>query len=130
MEKRGRILLIDDDVDFVRINQTVLERHGYEVITAFSGAEGIMKARETKPDAILLDFMMETATEGAPVAQVLRDDPDLSKVPLLLVTSVHRAQPWWRDIKPDEEWLPVDKVIDKPVSPETLLAELSKVLPG
>ncbi len=130
MSDKKRVLIIDDDIDFVRINQAVLEKGGYEVDVAYSGAEGVEKARENRPDAIILDFMMETSTAGAPVAQVLREDEQLKTVPILLVTAVRSIKPWWKGIQPDEEWLPVDKVLEKPVSAERLLAEIKAILPA
>ncbi|MHB1414403.1 MAG: response regulator [Chloroflexota bacterium] len=125
---KGRVLIVDDDVDFMRINGKVLRQDGYEVVEAYTGADGLEKARETKPDAVLLDFMMESNTEGASVAQALREDPDFKTTPILLVTAVRRIKPWWNGVKPDQEWLPVDKVLDKPVAPERLLAEVREVL--
>lgn len=125
---KARVLIVDDDVDFMRINGKVLRQDGYEVVEAYTGADGLEKARETKPDAVLLDFMMESNTEGASVAQTLREDAAFKTTPILLVTAVRRIKPWWNGVKPDQDWLPVDKVLDKPVAPEKLLAELQEVL--
>ncbi len=128
MEGKPRVLIIDDDVDYVRINRVVLERNGYEVATAATSAEGVEKACECKPDAIILDLMMETTTSGAPVAQMLREHDGLAHVPILLVTGVRSLKPWWKDLRPQQDWLPVDKVIEKPVGPERLLAEVAAAL--
>ena len=58
MEKKAKILLVDDDVDFVESTKTILESQPYEVIVAYEGDEGLRKAREEKPDLILLDVIM------------------------------------------------------------------------
>jgi CheY-like chemotaxis protein len=124
------ILIVDDDVDFVRINRAILEQAGYNVVPAHSGAEGIEKAEEIKPDAVLLDFVMETGTQGASVAQRLAQMPGLAGVPVVLMTGVHRIKPWWKGLAPDPDWLPVSKVLEKPVSGEQLLATLAEILPA
>lgn len=131
MRERPLVLIIDDDVDYVRINRRLLERNGYDVITAAVGFEGIEQAREHRPDAIILDFMMESNTAGATVAQQLSEDEALRRVPIILITAARSVKPWWGDkLNPNEDWLPVSKVLDKPVSPEQLLAELAALLGG
>ena len=55
MEKKAKILLVDDDIDFVQATKMVLESKPYEVIVAHEGDEGLRKAREEKPDLIILD---------------------------------------------------------------------------
>ena len=64
-----KVLLVDDDVDFVEATKIVLESNGYEAATAYNGKEGIAKAKEAKPDAIILDVMMTHKTEGFDTAQ-------------------------------------------------------------
>ncbi|MHB1132319.1 MAG: response regulator [Chloroflexota bacterium] len=129
MREKPLVLIIDDDIDYVRISKRVLERGGYEVVTASLGSEGLNLAQETKPDAILLDFMMETNTAGASVAQALGDNPELRGIPVLLITAARTVKPWWRDrLNPNEDWLPVVKVLDKPVSPEDLLNEVGQIV--
>jgi phosphoserine phosphatase RsbU/P len=128
---RPLILIVDDDVDYVRINKRILERNGYEVVTAALGSEGIEQAREYRPDAIILDFMMETNTAGASLAQKISEDPELRQTPVILVTAARSVKPWWVDkLNPNDDWLPVAKVLDKPVSPDQLLAELQALLKG
>ncbi len=58
MDKRAKILLVDDDVDFVESTKMVLEKAPYDVVVAYEGNEGLQKAREEKPDLILLDIIM------------------------------------------------------------------------
>ena len=61
MEERAKILLIDDDPDFVTATKKVLESKPYEVIVAYNGEEGLQKTRDEKPDLILLDIIMPLA---------------------------------------------------------------------
>ncbi len=69
MAKKAKILLVDDDVDFVEATKTVLESRPYEVIVASEGEEGLRKARQEKPDLILLDIII-MAQLIAPMVQV------------------------------------------------------------
>ncbi|MHB1007238.1 MAG: response regulator [Chloroflexota bacterium] len=130
MESNRKILIVDDDVDFVRIHKTMLERNGCEVETAATSVEGLEKAREAKPDAIILDFVMETPTAGGPVAQQLSEDAALKDIPIIMVTAVRKLKPWLKGFEPNVDWLPVRKVLDKPVTSEQLVAALNEVLPG
>jgi len=122
-----RILLVDDDVDFIRINKAFLEGAGFDVVVAYDGGEGLERARQERPDVIVLDYMMVRPTEGAFVAQELEDDPELKSVPVILLTAVGSAHPWW-GVKKDDYYLPVDVFLDKPVKPERLVQEINALL--
>ncbi|MBA7535772.1 hypothetical protein ES705_28030 [subsurface metagenome] len=75
MNKKGKkILIIDDDPDFVRTTGIVLKSAGYEVLEAFSGKEGLEKSRSDKPDLYIIDLMMETYSEGSNVVKALNED--------------------------------------------------------
>ena len=78
MERKPRILLIDDDPDFVEATKTMLETKPWEVIVAYDGEEGVKKAGEEKPDLILLDIIMPLEN-GFTAAEQLKKDPQLSK---------------------------------------------------
>ena len=86
MEKKAKILMVDDDVDFVESTKTILESKPYEVIVANNGDEGLRKAREEKPDLILLDVIMPVK-DGFTAAEQLKKDPQLSKIPTLMLTA-------------------------------------------
>ena len=127
MEKKAKILLVDDDIDFVESTKTVLESKPYEVIVALEGAEGLRKAREEMPDLILLDIIMPIK-DGFTAAEQLKQDPQLSQIPTLMLTSFsarhgETAIPVSRGFTLD-----VEDYIEKPVSPEELLARVEKHL--
>ena len=127
MEKRAKILIVDDDVDFIESTKTVLESKPYEVIVAHNGDEGLRKAREEKPDLILLDVIMPVK-DGFTAAEQLKKDPQLSKIPTLMLTAFAT--------KGRETSIPVSRgfaletedYIDKPVSPKELLARVERQL--
>ena len=129
MERKAKILLVDDDVDFVESTKIVLESKPYEVIVAYDGDEGLRKAREEKPDLILLDIIMPIK-DGFIAAEQLKKDPELSKIPTLMLTSF--------STKRGETSIPVshgltldaEDYIDKPITPQELLAKVEKYLKG
>jgi CheY-like chemotaxis protein len=121
------VLLVDDDVDFVEMNRAVLEAHGYKVAAAFSGQEGLQKARELKPALIVLDVMMDYKTEGFHATYDLRQDPELQKIPIIMVTDINK-QDFIGRLQPDGDWLPVEMLIDKPITPQRLLDEVKKAI--
>ena len=122
-----KILIIDDDVDLVTANQTALELAGFEVVAAYTGAEGLARARDDRPDAIVLDVTMETMGAGFKVARQLREDEATRETPLIMLTSINRGDAGLR-YGADEDWNPVDVFLDKPVSADRLVAEVRGVV--
>ncbi|MCL4465019.1 MAG: response regulator [Chloroflexi bacterium] len=123
----NKVLLIDDDEDFVAIHKAYLERAGFVVSACYSGDDGLDAARTEHPDVVVLDFMMARPTEGSLVAQALRDDPVLKTTPIILLTSVRAKHPWW-GVQQDGDYLPVDILLDKPIEPERLVAEIRQLV--
>ena len=120
MTKKAKILLIDDDVDFVEATKIVLESKPYEVIVAYEGNEGLRKASEEKPDLIILDVIMPVK-DGFTVAEQFKKDPELSKIPVVMLTAY--AEMGGETSVPVSAGLTLEAedYIDKPVSPEELL---------
>jgi two-component system cell cycle response regulator len=85
MEPRPRVLVVDDSRAVVHIIEALLEKEGYEVATAFDGVEGLQKARDEKPDLIILDIVMPKM-DGYEVCRILQDDPDTAAIPVLILT--------------------------------------------
>jgi two-component system, OmpR family, alkaline phosphatase synthesis response regulator PhoP len=126
MAKKKRILLVDDDVDFVESNKDLLEANGYEVLAAHDGESGLTLAKKEKPDLIVLDVMMASDTEGFEVSRKIPATPELKNTKVLLVTGIRRDKGLSFSFEPDATWLPVDSVFEKPIPPETLLEEIKK----
>lgn len=123
-----KVLLVDDEKEFVEVTQVLLESNDFDVVTAHSAEEGKKKAVEEKPDVIILDVMMETRTAGFDAARWLREREETNTIPIIMLTAVNQEVPW--RFESDEVWLPVDEFLDKPVSPEKLLAEVKKAVEG
>ena len=122
----NRVLVIDDDNEFVEAMTNVLDAKGYDVDSAPNGKIGVAKAREQKPDIILLDVMMTTKSEGFDVARELHKDQKLKTVPVILITGVRKEMSLPFGFEPDETWLPVKGVLEKPVKPEVLLKTVAE----
>lgn len=83
-----KILIVDDDIDVITIIETILKKEGYTVVSANDKKEGMKKIREEKPDLAILDVMMTTHYEGFELAKEINDDAELSKMPVLMQTSI------------------------------------------
>ncbi len=125
-----KILLVDDDVQLVDMVKTLLESVGYEVYYAYQAEKGIEKAKATTPDLILLDVMFAgpPGPDGFEVSRQLHKDPVLKNIPVIILSGVRKALDLSYVFGPDETWMPVKAFIEKPVKPDTLLAEIEKVL--
>jgi two-component system alkaline phosphatase synthesis response regulator PhoP len=127
VERKAKILLVDDDADFVESTKAVLESKPYEVIVAVNGDEAIRKAREENPDVILLDVIMPVE-DGFTAAEQLKKDPQLAKIPVLMLTSYSTRGAETSIPRSRGYELEAEDYIDKPVSPQDLLAIVDKHL--
>ncbi|GAG57355.1 unnamed protein product [marine sediment metagenome] len=83
MEKIAKILIIDDDPNFVEATKAILKNKSYEVVAAYDKNEGMEKINSERPDLILLDIMMEKLDDGFNICYKLKHDPELKKIPVL-----------------------------------------------
>ena len=125
-ERNKKVLIIDDDPDFVRSTGMILKSAGYEVLEAFSGKEGLEKSESEKPDLYIIDLMMETYSEGSKVAEALSANEETKKKPRIMMTAVDLKGPW--DSYPGDNRLACDFILQKPVAPENLLKYVEKAL--
>ena len=125
-EKGKKILIIDDDPDFVKTTGIVLKSAGYEIVAAYSGKEGMEKSESEKPDLYIIDLMMETYSEGSKVVESLIKNTETSNKPRIMITSVDLKGPW--DSYPQDDWLSCDFILQKPVAPSDLLEYVDRAL--
>lgn len=126
---KPRILVVDDDIDYVESTSAILEANGYEVVAAYDGKEGLEKAKAELPQLILIDLMMNTINEGYDLVRNIRSDKTFEEVPLIMISSAHQHEMFkGANFVPDEVWFPIDKFLDKPIDKETLLKNVSKLL--
>lgn len=126
------VLVIDDDRDLVNTIRIILESENYRVRTAYNGREGYQRIEDKVPDLIILDVMMDTATEGFHFSLTLKDRAPDSEfaayrdTPILMLTAVHTTTPL--RFAPNEDYLPVESFLEKSASPEEILAKVEELL--
>lgn len=125
----AKIMIVDDDPDYIDVVKTILEREQYTVVTAGDKTEGMEKIRAEKPDLAILDVMMNAWQDGFEMSRQLKKDPQFKNMPLLMLTAVeNRTGIGFKSTAGDPTWLPVDVFLDKPVEPDVLLSEVKKLL--
>jgi CheY-like chemotaxis protein len=122
----AKVLVVDDDPDFVRVTSKVLEKAGHTVTSASNGAKALKAMRQDPPDVVLLDIMMSYILDGLDVSREMAEDPLLKDVPVIMVTSLTGVK--GSGAFPSDEYIPVDEWLSKPVDPETLLARVNEAL--
>jgi DNA-binding response OmpR family regulator len=117
-----KILVVDDEVFLVKAIQIRLKRAGYDVITAYDGLDGLNKAREEKPDLIILDVMLPKKN-GYQVCRLLKFDEQYKHIPIIMLTA--------KGQKTDREWgekTGADCYITKPFEDAELLSKIKELL--
>ena len=117
-----KILIIDDDVDTLRLVGLMLQRQGYQIIAATNGEQGLAKAFEEKPDIILLDVMMPDM-DGYEVTRRLRKNPTTQTTPILMFTAKTQL-----DDKVAGFEVGADDYLTKPTHPTELQAHVKALL--
>jgi CheY-like chemotaxis protein len=122
----AKILVVDDDPDFVRVTSKILKSVGYEIASATNGAKALQAMRRDRPDLVLLDVMMSYVLDGLDVSREMAQDPALAGIPVIMVTSLTAVRD--TGMFPGDEFVPVDEWLTKPVRPETLLQRVAQAL--
>lgn len=122
----AKILVIDDDPDFVEATRLVLEKAGHKVISASSGNAGIKRVNEDKPDLVILDVIMDTVLEGLSVSQQIHEAAELRDTPILMVTSIASSE--YASMFPTDEYVHVSAFLSKPVPAAELLRQVDRAL--
>ncbi len=134
MEANKAVLLVDDDVDFLAANRLAFEAAGFEVHVARNGTEAMEIAVRVCPPAAVLDVVMDQPDEGFSLARSLRHDPRTRSIRIVLLSSLNEINRMkglafrFSDQDRDEHFLPVEKVLDKPVRPKKLVSIVEKLL--
>jgi formate transporter len=121
-----KVLVVDDDPDFIDLTDMILTKEGYEVSSAANGHQALQAMRAERPDLVLLDVMMATPLEGVSVARKMSGDPTLKDVPIIMVSSIDSSQ--HADLLPDDMHIPTDAWISKPLDPDDLLRTIRRFL--
>ncbi len=129
MSKRTRLLMIDDDPDFVEGIKAILVSADYEVEVRHNPKDGFEALKSNPPDLLLLDIMMGRGAEGIMLARKIRKDPVLREIPVLIITGIREQMAYLFPGEPvHPRFVPVDELVEKPVEPQFLLDRVSALL--
>lgn len=125
----ARIMMIDDDPDFVAGIRSILEKAEYQVDVAYNPKDGFQALQSKDYDLLLLDIMMGRGAEGVALARKIRKDPKLREMPLLIITGVREQIAFLfpgQSVHP--HFVETDELVEKPVEPKLLLEKVSALL--
>ena len=128
VDKAAKILIIDDNPDFLFTMETFLKRNGFETIIAEDGKKGVEIAQKQHPDLVLLDVMMETLFSGFEVCKQLKLDPGLKDVPIIGISGMGDELGVGYEKERDEGYFNPDEFFEKPVDKGKLLAKIKELL--
>jgi DNA-binding response OmpR family regulator len=125
----AKIIVIDDDPDFVAGIKSVLEKANYAVDVAYNPKAGLEKLQSKGYDLLLLDIMMGRGAEGVALARKIRKDPKLREMPVLIITGLREQIAFLfpgQSVHP--HFVETDELVEKPVEPKLLLEKVSTLL--
>lgn len=129
MSQSKKILIIDDDPDFVEGLKSILKKADYTVDAAYNPKDGFQTLQSKRYDLLLLDIMMGRGAEGVMLARKLNKDPKLREIPVLIITGIREQMAFLfpgQAVHP--HLLPVDELVEKPVEPKLLLEKVNTLL--
>jgi len=124
-----KIMMIDDDPDFVAGIKSILEKANYSVNVAYNPKDGFQALQAGHYDLLLLDIMMGRGAEGVALARKIRKDPKLKEMPVLIITGIREQIAFLfpgQSVHP--HFVETDELVEKPVEPKFLLEKVSALL--
>ena len=124
-----KIMMIDDDPDFVAGIKSILEKANYSVNVAYNPKDGFRALQAEHYDLLLLDIMMGRGAEGIALARKIRKDPKLKEMPVLFITGLRQQIAFLfpgQSVHP--HFVETDELVEKPVEPKLLLEKVSALL--
>lgn len=122
MDFPGKILVVDDEPDIVEFISYNLKNKGYQIATAGDGIEAVKKAKDFKPDLVLLDVMMPNK-DGMQALREIRQTPGLENIAIIFLTALSDEKSEIEGLK-----LGADDYIAKPIKPELLVTRIGAAL--
>lgn len=123
-----RVIVIDDDQDYLESIRVMLDSVDFEVEIASNPDEGIRKVDLYHPDIVVLDMMMPDGYEGFAVTRHIRERLGRYHLPIVMLSCIHDRKKIPYRLVPDREHLPVDAFLDKPVERDDLIDTIRRLL--
>ena len=128
MSEPAKILIVDDDPDFVDAIRVILEKKDYQVEVAHNQNEAMEKIKKNKPDLILLDIMMDRLDDGFTICYKLKHDANLKNIPVFAISSITEKTGFKFNPKTDGEYFEADDYAQKPIETDDLLKRVEGLL--
>ncbi len=129
MNAQKKLIIIDDDPDFVAGIKSVLESENYSVDVAYNPKDGFKALQAKHYDLLLLDIMMGRGAEGVALARKIRKDLTLKDLPVLIITGIREQIAFLFPGQPvHPHFVETDELLEKPVEPKLLLDKVSSLL--
>ena len=125
-----KILIINDDMDWLEANKIILEAHSYQVYTAYNSEDGMVKFFEVLPDIVIIDVATELQNELLYLCRRIRSYPKIGSIPIIIVNGIHQLPRFQFSPETNKKYLQVNELIDKPVDPSNLVQLVDKWLLG
>ena len=124
-----KLLMIDDDPDFVSGIKAILDKEDFEVDVAYNPKDGMQALQTKQYDLLLLDIMMGRGAEGIMIARKLRKDAKLREIPVLIMTGMREQIAFLFPGEPvHPRFVEIDELIEKPVEPKLLLEKVNGLI--
>jgi len=128
---KKKVLILDDEPHVVTYLETLLQDNGYETVSAANGKEGMVKAKEDKPDLVCLDITMPEQS-GIRFYRDLKDDPELHAIPVVVVTAVTGyggdPEPFKKFISSRKQVPPPEAFFSKPIDKKSFVETVNRIL--
>jgi CheY-like chemotaxis protein len=124
-----KVLMIDDDPDFVSGIKSILTAANFDVEVAYNPKDGLQNLKTKQYDLLLLDIMMGRGAEGIMIARKLRKDPKLRELPVLIITGMREQIAFLFPGEPvHPRFVEVDELVEKPIEPKLLLEKVNSLI--
>jgi CheY-like chemotaxis protein len=128
MSERKKVLIVDDDPDFVAGIKAILDT-AYDTVVAYNPEDGWDAMKKDRYDLLCLDIMMGRGAEGVMMARKIRKDRELREMPVLIITGLREQIAFLfpgQAVHPG--FVPVDELVEKPVEPALLLQKAAALI--
>jgi CheY-like chemotaxis protein len=124
-----KVLMIDDDPDFVSGIKSILTAANFDVEVSYNPKDGLQNLKTKQYDLLLLDIMMGRGAEGIMIARKLRKDPKLRELPVLIITGMREQIAFLFPGEPvHPRFVEVDELVEKPIEPKLLLEKVNSLI--
>ena len=122
----AKILIVDDDTDFVFVTKTVLEQKGYEVVSAGTGKQGMTMLARENPQLVILDVIMSSVLDGFTMSRRMAEDPAFKDIHVIMVTSIANTD--YSTLFSADESVNINAFLTKPIKPADLIGKVEEIL--